>query len=107
MESNLETEVRRTGGSVLQSKPFRPPGGVLSEAIFAGHQLAYRRRGVLFGWYRTGREVPRKVRWATGINQSGETKSLVPCMTAIAIDWLKNGFRRSGVKRTPAKAGAE
>tara|TARA_R110000868_G_scaffold78597_1_gene224143 strand:+ start:295 stop:615 length:321 start_codon:yes stop_codon:yes gene_type:complete len=106
MEYHLETKVRASGKPVLFTGCFEPPGAVLSKAIFTGHQLAGTQRGLFFSWYRPGRPVKKESRWA-GIKGSQDEKSLIPCMTAIAIEWLKFGGRSGRVKRKGAIGGAE
>lgn len=105
MESNMATEVRRAGETVLLSPGYRSPGTVIHDAILAGNKSAYRSSGLLAPY---GAWEAATCRWATaGKGEEREEKSLIPCMTAIAIKYLMlGGFYKSG-KRTGAKKNAD
>ena len=105
MEQNLGTEVRRAGKEVLLSAPWRAPGAVIQNAIITGNKSAYRSTGLLAPY---GAWEATTCRWQTaGSGEEKEERSLIPCMTAIAIKYLQlGGFYKSG-KRTKAKKNAD
>lgn len=103
MEQNLETEVRGAGEGILFPR-FEKPGIVIQNAILAGNRLAYLTGGLLYPY---GAWKPQVCRWATKAGRDKEEKSLIPCMTAIAIRYLElGGFYRRG-KRVRAKKNAD
>jgi hypothetical protein len=105
MEQNMGSEVRGAGEEVLLRPNYRPPGTVIHDAILAGNKSTYRSTGLLAPY---GLWEEETCRWSrSNGGESGEEKSLIPCMTAIAIKYLQlGGFYKSG-KRTAAKKNAD
>lgn len=105
MESDMATEIRRTGEGILRGSPWKSPGTVLYDAILAGNKSTYRSTGLLAPY---GAWEAETCRWqTTSQGEEGEERSLIPCMTAIAIKYLQlGGFYKSG-KRTAAKKNAD
>ena len=100
----METEVRRTGEKILLSPSWRPPGAILANAILAGNELTYRSTGLLAPY---GAWKAPTCRWESATVGTREEKSLIPCMTAVAIRYLMiGGFYRRG-KRKKVKSNAD
>ena len=109
MEQYLETEVRPARNVVLQNN-FIHPWSAINHAVIAGVQLSYSRGCVLSRIAGDSGFQPKASGWgkySTDKNKWGEMMSLVPCMTALAIEWVKMGGRSGSGKRSVAKGGAE
>ena len=99
----MGAEIQTTGREVLLGTSYKAPGAVIHDAIIAGYGSAYRSRGILplAGF------TPPKCRWSATQIAAAEERSLIPCMTALAIQYLqKGGFYKRG-KRVKAKGAAQ
>lgn len=100
MATNLETEVWKTGGGVLQKLfppgPIRPPiyNGGLEDANHPGER-------------KLDSEVSSRKRtpWKNFITPRYDEISFIPCITYITMIRLRRGFSRP-VRRKMAKKGA-
>jgi len=107
VDTNLEREVCSAGDEVLQPG-FIQPGAAIIQSVFAEYQLAYRAG-------RLGRYVPAASVFEppaepeeTGEITPYSDASYIPCMTAIAIEYLKRGAGNlSRYKQKRKHPGAE
>ena len=105
MELHLETKVRRPGSPVLRERRFVRPGTAIFHAIVAEHKRAYRHGRLDYLYTAPWAWRPGKCRWAVNPGDPGEEKSLVPCITAVAIEIMKLGLNGRRYKRTDPKKG--
>ncbi len=105
--TDMGSQILTTNGAVLQSRPFLPPGNAIIHAIFAEHESAYKRGRLRYRFTARGVFAPPRSRWAQTQAEPAEEKSLIPCMTAVAIEVMKLGGIGRRYRRVEAKGATE